>query len=40
MEHLRARKSAHVCEFSEVGRQGLKTSQRAYGAGGHCHIGF
>ena len=20
MEHLRARKSAHVCEFSEVGR--------------------
>ena len=27
-------------EFSEVGRQELKTSQRAGGTGGPCHVGF
>ena len=40
MEHLRASKLTDLGGFSEVGTEELKTSQRASGAEGPCHIGF
>ena len=40
MEHLRVSKFTDLDGFSEMRREELKTSQRAGGAGGPCHISF
>ena len=40
MEHLRVSKFTDLDGFSEMRREELKTSQRAGGTGGPCHVGF